>query len=165
MPGQDHASSRRRGRGLWVLLAASLALNLLLVGVIGGAVIRHGGWHDAEVPRLHRRGGPLTRALSGADRRAIRQAMREAYDGRALHGAHRARVEALIADLEAPEFDPAAVAAHLDGYRAAFGERLDTGQRLLLQRLQAMDAAARTAYAARLRQQVQDRSGHRGTGD
>lgn len=162
MRGPDRDGPRRGVSGIRLLLAGSLAFNLLLLGVIGGAVIRHGGWHADAVPRLHRGGGPLTRALSDADRAAIRRDMRAAYDGRALQAAYRTRIEALIAALEAPDFDRAAVAAHLERHRAAFGERLDQGQRLLLQRMERMDGAARAAYAARLRQEMQqrDRAGH-----
>ncbi|MEQ9261043.1 MAG: periplasmic heavy metal sensor [Roseovarius sp.] len=139
---------------LWlrVVFVLSLGLNLLILGAVLGAALSNHGWrHDRHPPRLETSGGPLTRALSEADRRAIARQMRRAYLGD--EAARRARAEgfeALVADLRAVPFDRAAVEARLTEMQGQFHERLATGQRMLLDRIEGMTDAERAAYADRL---------------
>ncbi len=137
--------------GLRVLLFASLALNLLVVGALVGAGL-WGGWgHGHHGPGLDAAGGPMTRALSREDRRAISQRMRQAYrDGRPGRAAHRAAFEALLDDLRAEPFQRAAVEAHMARMRGLLTDRLELGQTLLLDRLEAMSPSERAAFADRL---------------
>jgi uncharacterized membrane protein len=63
---------RRVARWLWALLILSLALNLLVIGVVGGSLwaVRRGGYWDAPLfmERAHR----LMRGLSDERRTAVR---------------------------------------------------------------------------------------------
>ncbi len=145
-------------RKLRVLLVISLALNLLVIGTVGGAMLARSKWEGHRPARLDFAGGPLTRALDPVDRRAIGRQMRRAYrDGGTTHAALRAEFDGLIADLTATPFDAEAVGARLARQGDLFEERLELGQRLLLQRLTEMDTAERAAYADRLREVLRHR--------
>ena len=146
----DDAKGRTRG---WVkiLLVVSLGLNLLVAGALAGAVFSDGRWFHRGPPRLETVGGPLTRALSEEDRKAIGMKIRQSYkDGSFSRDRHREEFDGLIADLKAVPFDPAAVEARLARIQGMFRERLSLGQSLLIERLTEMDDAARAAYADRL---------------
>ncbi|MDT8326341.1 MAG: periplasmic heavy metal sensor [Roseovarius sp.] len=142
-------------RGLFVV---SLALNLLVIGGLGSWALRHGGMHVGHHPsRLDMAGGPLTRALSDEDRREIGEKMRGAYrDGGRTRAAQHAGFDALVADLRAVPFDPASVAARMSEQREGFRDRLELGQRLLLDHLATMSDAERAAYADRLEVRIDE---------
>lgn len=138
-------------RWMRALLVVSLALNLLVAGIAGGALFKwsHGG--RPHPPRLDMAGGPLTRALAPEDRHAIGREMRRAYrSGDTPHADLRAELEGLVTDLNAAPFDATAVERRLVRHRAAFVDRLERGQQLLLDRLVAMSPEERRAYAQRL---------------
>ncbi len=141
---------------LRLLLVASLALNLLVVGLVGGALIMRGKWQEHHMARLEMLGGPMTWALSHKDRRAIGDKLRESFGNRqAMHEEMRAGMESLIADLKAVPFDPDAVAQYMAEHRAQLNARLELGQALLLERLTEMDDDERAAYAQRLQDAMQ----------
>ncbi|MEQ8895754.1 MAG: periplasmic heavy metal sensor [Roseovarius sp.] len=147
---RDEATGKARG---WVkiLLVVSLGLNLLVAGVVAGSFLSGGKWHHKGAPRLETMGGPLTRALSDEDRRAIGMKIRQSYkDGTFSRDRHREEFDGLISDLKATPFDPAAVEARLERIQGLFHERLSLGQGLLIERLTEMDDATRAAYADRL---------------
>jgi len=83
-------------RKLWrIVLVTSLALNLAVVGVIGGLALRSSG--DKGPPRNFDVGlGSIGRALSQEDRRAIGSALRNAPGSRA---SGRAENEAMLDSL------------------------------------------------------------------
>ncbi len=140
---------------LRLLLVVSLAFNLLIVGLIGGAVIMHGKWQGHHMPPPEMMGGPMTRALDRADRRAIGRQMRENFgNGQAMYEEMRASMEDLIAGLKAVPFDANAVENYMAGHRDHFSARLELGQALLLERLSAMSDAERAAYADRLQDEI-----------
>lgn len=147
-------TSRVTGWLRWVLVI-SLALNLLVLGLLGSWWLKwglHGGHHP---PRVEHAGGPLTRALSHEDRRAIGRDMHAAYRDR---GENRgARIVMLAELIRAEPFDRAAVMAQLTAQRDALNERLSLGQSLLLDRLDQMDTAERAAYADRLEEELKRR--------
>lgn len=101
---------------LQIALVASLILNALMVGAIGGGLVvlsRRGGWH----PPHHPGHGPIQtagHALNPADRAHFRAAMLAVIrDNRDLirdAGKNRRRAAALFVR---PEFDQAAIAAAL----------------------------------------------------
>ena len=64
-------------------------------------------------------------------------------------------------------FDPAAVAARMSEQREGFRDRLELGQRLLLDHLATMSDAERAAYADRLEARIEDYRARRAerTGD
>lgn len=143
--------------GLWRgVLVVSLALNLLVAGMAAGWWLRHGGAHHGAHPsRLDMAGGPLTRALSAADRREIAREMRAASraqgDG---HDAMRESMEALVADLRAQPFDAGRVTTRLAMQRAKFSERFEMGQAVLVAHLEAMSPTERAAFADRLEAEI-----------
>lgn len=149
------------GRGMRIVLVVSLALNLLVIGAIGGAMLLGGGWHHRGPARMEAMGGPLTRALAPEDRRALAREMYAAHLGR---DRSRDRLHddfaGLVADLRATPFDPQAVAARLERIQSRFRERIGLSQALLVARLEEMDDAARAAYADRLEAEL--RGHHRG---
>jgi uncharacterized membrane protein len=145
----------RQGRGWRVVLIVSLALNLAVLGAIGGWALRHGvGWagdHGPQAARLAQMGGPLTHALDADGRRAIAAELRGARAEReARRAALRESFAGLLADLRAQPFDPARVEARLAIQRAQVAGRLDSGHAALVAHLAAMSDAGRAAYADRL---------------
>jgi uncharacterized membrane protein len=159
----DPQSSPRDGRLMRLLLVASLALNLLVVGLVAGWALRHGG--DRHPPRLEMAGGPLTRALSPEDRHEIAREMRETW--RAADGGRadlRDNYDALVADLRAVPFDANQVADRMRQHRARFAVRFEMGQEVLVRHLTEMSDADRRAYADRLEERIQAYRGARARG-
>lgn len=149
----DELTPTRSGMRPWlrVLLVLSLALNLLVVGALVGASVMGSKWRSHHPSRLEMAGGPLTRALSPEDRRAIGKEMRKAYRKEAGHRArHHDELLGLAEDLKATPFDPAAVEQRLARHRQSFDDRLGLGLQLLTKRLTQMSAEDRAAYADRL---------------
>ena len=141
----EKAPRRRWGR---VVLFVSLALNLLVVGVVAGALL--GGPRDRDRdPALRDLGfGPFVSALSRSDRAALRDGLRrEAGALRENRAAMRAQFEDLLGLLRAEPYDHAAVRAHVEGQHARVSERMTLGRQLLLERIEAMEPAQRAAYA------------------
>lgn len=144
------AADGRGGRRMRLALLLSLALNLLLVGLIAGAVARGaGGRHGPGGPDAGF--GPLTESLSFADRRALREryeALRP--DFRAERQATRVDFVALAEVLNAPAWDRAEAEAILlrQGERTA--ARLQEGRRIFLDYLDTLTPEARQALAAKI---------------
>lgn len=148
----ETAERPRGNRRLKIALAVSLAFNLCIVGVVAGVMLRdgppRGGGRDFGL-------GPLSEALSHEDRRALRKDFVARHpDIRDARRQMRAEFDAVLAALRADPFDPAA----LDGALAAIAARnqslLDTGRELVAERLKAMTAAERAAFADRLERRV-----------
>ncbi|WP_415184026.1 periplasmic heavy metal sensor [Phaeovulum sp.] len=144
----------------WVraVFIVSLALNLVVLGVVAGGVIGH-----AKHPPRHRVSsismGPFTASLSREDREALRRdAEAEGQDFRAMQRAARADYARLIAALRADPWNKAEVQAVLDGHRMRTLERIEIGGRLMFGRIAAMTPDERKAFADRLdRGRHQDR--------
>ncbi len=146
---------------LRVLLGVSLALNLLVMGLIGGGMIMRGKWQEHHRAQIEMMGGPMTRALDRADRRAMRRGMYDSFgNGQAMQEEMRAGMQSLIADLQAVPFDADAVAGYMAAHRTNLNARLEQGQALLLERLSMMSNEERAAYAGRLQNAM--RHGWRG---
>ncbi|NGM46352.1 periplasmic heavy metal sensor [Rhodobacter sp. SGA-6-6] len=154
----EAAGKPRGNRRLKIALALSLAFNLCIIGVICGVMLRdgppRGGGRDFGL-------GPLSEALSHEDRKALRKDFVARHpDIRDARRQMRAEFEAVVAALRADPFDPAA----LDGALAAIAARnqslLDTGRELVAERLKAMTAEERAAFADRLEKRV----GHKSKG-
>lgn len=144
------------------LLIASLTLNILILGLAAGWMMRHGVPHASSGSNMEMAAGPLTRALSEADRREIgrriRQATRENGGNRQEM---RARFDALVRDLRAVPFDPEQMTATLSAQRRGLQERFDIAQQVLIAHLAGMSDAERAAYADRVEARIAAyRSGH-----
>ncbi len=128
----------------------SVALNLLLVGLIAGAVARGaGGRHAMMGPDA--RFGPLTDSLSGADRRALRErfeVMRPNF--RDERRATYADFVALAEVLKAPEWDRAAAESILSRQGVRTSARLQEGRKVFLDYLDTLTGEARQSLAGRI---------------
>jgi uncharacterized membrane protein len=138
------------GRGLRIALFVSVALNLCIIGLVGGAL-----WHGRPEggPRFARDlgFGPFTEALSPEDRRAlVREFGRGEGGARAFRREMRADMETLLGLLRADPLDRDALGVLFARMAERGQERLETGQGLIEERILAMPPEARRAFADRL---------------
>lgn len=146
-------------RSLQVLLFASLALNLLVVGLVLGAAFSHRA-DDDHRHRSHvsQPGGPLAAALERRDRRAVGRELRQAIGAeRAAQGSARSSYGNVIAVLTATPYDADAMRAAVTAQMQPAIRRVELGVDILLDRLDGMTPAERAAYAERL-QEVLERA-------
>ncbi len=150
----DTAAPMRRS--LRILLVLSLALNLAVIGVVGGAVLsgrgKPGPFGGFDVTL-----GPFARALSHEDRRAIGDALRNRSDlGPEGRGSRKAALAAFLAALETDPFDPTEVRSMFDAQRDRALRGMGAGQEMLLARIVAMTPIERAEFAGRLRTELDD---------
>jgi uncharacterized membrane protein len=151
MTDQDAAAPARTARWLRWLLVASLALNLLVLGAMAGRMLRGDIGAPQAIVLRDLSFGPYTEAMGPADRAALRRAFAErAPPLREIWRTRRAEQEALVAAIRAEPFDAARVAELLAAQAERTTERLRTGQTVLVERIAAMSAAERAAFAQRL---------------
>ena len=150
----------------WILvtLTVSLSLNLLVVGLVAGALLWHGPEHRDGGRRLDLGDigfGPFVAALPPRDRRELGRAIeREAGSFRENRILMIRQFEALLAALRADPYDAEAVRALLVEQQRGVGARQDLGRELLLERIGEMSAAERANYADNLARMLR-RSGKR----
>lgn len=146
---------------LWmrILLAVSLTLNLAVLGMVGGAVLRsHDGRHPLPVRDLGF--GAFDGALSPEDRQELRRAfVDEGPDFRGARRAMRQDFSEILAALRADPFDPGALQAVLDRQNARGAEFFAFGQKLIFDRIAGMEPEARRAFADRLEQNLTRKHG------
>ena len=148
----EEKQPRSGGAPRWMklLLIGSLSLNLLIAGVLVGCVFSGGGWMAGHGHHMAG-GGPMVRALNDTDRQLLRRRMMSDFMGRDdTRGAYRTQMQALLGDLRATPYDPAAVEARMSALRAHFLWQFENGQAILAERLAAMSDDERAAYADRL---------------
>lgn len=137
----------------WVRIAliASLAANLLIAGLVAGAMFRSpGGGHMREMVD-----GDGFRALAWAMPNEHRRDLgRELFDRRAEFGATRAQMNAardqLATALTADPFDLEAVEAAFAGQKEILTKIADEGYKAVIARIGQMSAEERAEYAANL---------------
>lgn len=129
------------------LLVGSLALNLLVAGLVVGAMIRHDG------PRRHMEmgPGPFAQALSPQDRRAILMELRDRPGlGPPSREERRQAMAEVLAALRSEPFDrgraEAAMASQADRIAAVEGAVREA----MVERIAAMSPQDRAAFADRL---------------
>jgi uncharacterized membrane protein len=144
-----------------VLLAVSLAINLGVLGLVGGAALRGAG--DRGRPDVRDIGfGPFTEALSPQDRQELRGAfLRDGGNPRAMRQMMRSQVGTLLQVLRSEPLQEADLRAVFSQFQQRWQERLDLGQRLLADRIIAMSPDDRARFADRL-EEVVARGGKRG---
>jgi len=139
-----------------VLLAISLVFNLVVIGAVVGANLRHE--QDTRRfpppdPEMTRGLGvaPLLDALPREARRDIGARLRAELGG---VRPHRDRLEAefaaMLEALRADPFEPAALAAMLEAQQARVAGRVAAGRAVFLEALGEMSPAERAAFADRL---------------
>ena len=136
-----------------ILLVASLALNLLIIGLVAGAAIRGG----PVARQVERSGGfgPFPEALAPTERAEFMDRVRDAApdfrdNRRALRTAFSGVLEAVRAD----PFDPAALQAALEVQEAALKGRQRIAVEVVVAQISEMDAEARNAFADRLQDHI-----------
>lgn len=148
---------RRPRRWRSWLLVASLGLNLAVLGVVAGAILRGPPDRAMTGPALSH----YARALPDPFRDELRRALRESRaDWAPTRDALRDQRQALAAALEADPYDPARVTDLLARELQLGAELGARGTALLAGQIAQMTAADRAAFAERLRQSP----GHAGRG-
>lgn len=147
--GQTAPTRKGSGKAVKIALALSLALNLAVVGLIGGAVLGGGGPRDGGPPALRALGlGPFARALSREDRAALRARIEGAgvelrEERRAIGRALRAVEQALRAE----PFDRTGVEEAFARSRGLVVSLQETGHGALLDQIEEMTAEERAELA------------------
>lgn len=137
-------------RKLKIALAVSLALNLGVAGIVGGAIIKGGGGRHGDMVR-DLDFGPFTQAFDLKDRAALRSAFLErAPELRAARKEMRTDFAAVLTALRADPFDAAALNVALVGQSERAAKNLAIGQTLVAERIAQMTPEARIAFADRL---------------
>lgn len=142
MDGTDH----KPRTALWIkiLLAVSLALNLMVIGLIAGVMVR-GGPLGAKGPGMGY-AAPYVIALPREDRRAVFGAVRRSPDFRDRQ-ARRADFQDMLRLLRAHPFDAEAARTILSRQAASVADVQATAQAAWLQVVIEMEPDARSAYA------------------
>ncbi len=142
------------GRKVRIVLVISLALNLLVVGVIAGGLLSGRG-PGGDGRRVDLSLGPYARALDPHDVDAIRAEMRGR--GLDLRRDRRAMIEdtrSFVAALRAVPYDPEKTAEILLRQRGRVAQFQALGQDLVLDRIAQMSAETRAAFADRLEREM-----------
>ncbi|MBV7378091.1 periplasmic heavy metal sensor [Maritimibacter dapengensis] len=154
----DTDKSTRARTALWVkvLLAVSLTLNLLVLGVIVGAGSRDHGPDRRGPPgearmRVDPALGPFARALPETARREA-MAELEAQSGplRASREELASQLAEILEVLRSETYDGNRMAALFEEQRAGWNERTETGRRIMLDKIDAMSASERAEFADRI---------------
>lgn len=143
-----------RRRGLKIALVLSLAVNLLLIGLLAGGAMRAARLDEVAGGRPDLRA--LWRAMPDEARDHLRETARGsglAPHGRPDRDSRRARTvalnAALAAALRAEPFDTQGFASLLAGDRDEAARRVDAAHQVLAGQIQALSAAEREALATR----------------
>lgn len=148
-------------RSVRILLILSLALNLIVIGLVGGAVLGHGGKDKRSHMSHNGPGSPIVRALSREDRRSMGRSIREAYRSQVKDRAADAlRYQALVSALAADPYDPEAVKMARQALDEESRDRRQIAQDIWLKNVDAMGVDRRQDYADRM-QEVLENQKHR----
>ena len=136
-------------RWLYPVLFLSLALNLLIAGIVVGWLASPDGPRQPDFGSARGLvGEAFLRALPRDHRREfIKDVAHETPRIRESRDDLRARFQAFLTELRTEPYDPAAVAALLQEQRGVALSRQDIGERLLLIRLEEMSPEERAKYA------------------
>lgn len=143
-------STDLKPRNLWkILFSISLALNLLIVGVLSGALIREGKGPSAN----HLASGFIyMRALDFQDKRALRKEILRNEDGRKLvKGSNQASFNSAVGILKSHPFDRTAFENLLDEQVEGAKSRQRSARTALINHIENMTKEERLIYAQRLK--------------
>jgi hypothetical protein len=132
------------GKGVRIALGISVALNLAVVGLVAGALLRDGDPRDRDALR--------------------REFVERAPEMRDVRRAMRDDLETFLTVLRTEPFDPAALAVVMDNQDGRMARRIELGRDLLLDRLAAMPPEERAAFADRLERRLRRGGGNDGPG-
>ena len=151
--------SLRRGRLLRLALGVSLAVNVMILGALGGAMWRHGGAGprgDGDLPGLRSYASPYVQALPPEARRSLHETMRAS--GKAHHpdrAKRRGLYERMLKTGRAGPDDTDAAAAVWAAEGEAAGAVQEVAHSAWWAQVIAMDAASRAAYADKLQERLE----------
>ena len=149
------ADAKVRRVPLWIkaTLFVSVALNLIIVGLVAGAFLR-GGPSGPSARVSQDFALPFTRALSNEDRRDvgrnIRATLRERDGNESPRAARRADFEATVAAIRAEPFDRQVFIAAMERQAQRGAAFALAGREALATHLASMSAEERDAYADRV---------------
>ncbi|RGP37227.1 periplasmic heavy metal sensor [Pseudotabrizicola alkalilacus] len=155
-------SAKPPGRGLKILLAVSLALNLAVVGTVAGMALR---FHDADRPHpptvRDLSFGPFTEALTRDQRRAMLRGFAEKGPGlREMRAQMRGDFDAVLTALRATPFEPQAFRSAVSTQSSRIAARAEAGRDALVTLVLQMSDADRAAFVERL-EKLLDRRGEK----
>jgi len=138
------------------LLFVSLALNLLVVGLVAGALLRFQRGDTMAGPPLGDLGyGPFAQALTREQQGELRKDLvSRAGDLRDNRAEIRDDIEAFLTALRATPYDPVAVRTIAERQQERLSARQQIGQQILMDRIDAMTDHQRAEFADRLKQQL-----------
>lgn len=140
------------GKSMKILLIASLAINVLLVGVAIGGYLGLDRRSPPRSPPQDMALGPLGSAFSREDRAAMmREAEKAGADLGVMRDGLQQDMQSLLTALTAEPWDPGRVQQSLAGMRVRAETRAELGEKVMIDRLSAMSPDERHAYAAKLR--------------
>ncbi len=144
---------------LKIMLATSVALNLLFVGFLAGAAARHSGdgAPNARAPGLGAFGAPYMRALPTQERRAVLRSLRDAAQGNLPgRGARRAKFQEVLELLRAQPFDAEALTQAVTEQASTAVFVQQTAQNAWLEVVSNMSESDRRAYADAVERVLKD---------
>lgn len=158
--------TRRRRRLRWALIA-SLAVNLVFLGLFAGAAYRFAGGpgashHGGRGPDARNYATAYVRALPEDRRRALFEQMRSGTQEMPSRAARRALYQQVLSALRAEPFDPAAVQNVLRAQGAMAFRFQTASEGAWLAQVESMSAAERAAYADEVEELLNRRPGKRG---
>ena len=162
---EDRLTKEKPRTAGWVkaLLFVSLALNLVIVGIVAGSVIGRdggkGGDRQGRIGALRDLGPlPFVMAFDKDQRQALASEMRDKTQGnRASRADLRQKVESVLESLRSDSFDPEVVRGSIEQLRAQTQTRQTVGLDLYVDTLAKMTVEERRAYADRLDKLLQRR--------
>ncbi|MGZ9811726.1 periplasmic heavy metal sensor [Pseudoroseicyclus sp. H15] len=142
-----------------IALVVSLGLNLLVFGLAIGAVIG-GNVGPGMRPPVELSLGPISRALSDDDRRALRRELgRQLAQRGVAEPDDSASLEALVAAVRTDPFEPEAVRDVLERQMQRAMSAGDAGREAFIARLEGKSPEEREAFAERLESETRRRPG------
>ncbi|NDV00418.1 periplasmic heavy metal sensor [Pseudoroseicyclus tamaricis] len=149
----------QRTRLIWrAVLVVSLAFNLLIVGLAVGMMMG-GRVGPGRPPPVELSIGPVVRALSDEDRRALRSEIGEGLRRAGVLSRDADALDALVAAVGAEPFDPEAVRAVLLRQEELALRGGEVAREALVSRIAEATPADRAAFAERLAREVERRPG------
>ena len=158
-PPSSMVRAKASGRGLKILLAASLAANLAVAGVVAGFALRgHGGERPSQMTVRDMSFGPFTEALTRDQRRAMLREFGTRGPGlREMRAQMRGDFDSVLSVLQAEPFDPEAFRVAMEGQSRRVADRAEAGRDALVALVAQMTADERSAFAERLQGTVSRR--------
>lgn len=144
----------KRARNIWkIIFAISLALNIAVLGAIGGAALRFSKGPLAGIGLLKERqiGSVYMRALSRDQRRELgRQMLDEEGDNKDSRANMKTGFQEAINILRNANFDQEKFGIVFKGHAARSNQRLKSAQMILFSHITSMNISERSAYADRI---------------